>query len=190
MDALLRLGGCPYADRRYDTRGAVGTFWPFPLAICCRPWYNRSRKWENRLCRYFRSIGYYFSTSFPNRQFFFRKNSEFFIKARTENLRTFPVRVFPFAQPREPLIKSQERLARDFVSKLRFGNRRNTLCISRFSNRQVGAKDPLSAAAYLFRGSLAVCSLLCKLPALRAHSRFSAPIGCRRRWRCRNRPAG
>ena len=28
------------------------------------------------------------------------------------------------------------------------------MCISRFSNRKVGAKDPLSAAADLFRGSL------------------------------------
>ena len=27
------------------------------------------------------------------------------------------------------------------------------MCISRFSNRKVGAKDPLSAAADLFRGS-------------------------------------
>ena len=40
-----------------------------------------------------------------------------------------------YANLKEPLIKSQERSARDFVSKLRFGNRRNTLCISRFSNR-------------------------------------------------------
>ena len=34
-----------------------------------------------------------------------------------------------------------------FCSKLRFGNRRNPLRISRFSNRSVGAKTPLSAAA-------------------------------------------
>ena len=40
-----------------------------------------------------------------------------------------------YASLKEPLIKSQERSARDFVSKLRFGNRRNTLCISRFSNQ-------------------------------------------------------
>ena len=39
-----------------------------------------------------------------------------------------------YANLKEPLIKSQERSARDFVSKLRFGNRRITLCISRFSN--------------------------------------------------------
>ena len=55
---------------------------------------------------------------------------------------------------KEALIQLQEWSARDFVSKLRFGNRRNPLRISRFSNRQVGAKDPLSAAADLFRGSL------------------------------------
>ena len=40
-----------------------------------------------------------------------------------------------------------------FCSRLRFGNRRNPLCISRFSNRSVGTKDPLSAAADWFRGS-------------------------------------
>ena len=37
---------------------------------------------------------------------------------------------------------------------MRFGNRRNTLCISRFSNRKVGTKDPLSATADLFGDSL------------------------------------
>ena len=36
---------------------------------------------------------------------------------------------------KEALIKSQERSARDFVSKLRFENRRNPLRISRFSNQ-------------------------------------------------------
>ena len=40
-----------------------------------------------------------------------------------------------YANLKEPLIKSQEQSARDFVSKLRFGNRRNPLRISRFSNQ-------------------------------------------------------
>ena len=38
-------------------------------------------------------------------------------------------------------------VSEEFCSKLRFGNCRNPLCISRFSNRSVGEKDPLSAAA-------------------------------------------
>ena len=45
----------------------------------------------------------------------------------------------PSGFPKEPLIQSQEWSARDFVS-----------------NRSVGGKDPLSAAADLFRGSLGV----------------------------------
>ena len=55
---------------------------------------------------------------------------------------------------REALNKSARSVSEGFCSKLRFENRRNTLCISRFSNRKVGTKDPLSAAADLFRGSL------------------------------------
>ena len=46
-----------------------------------------------------------------------------------------------------------------FRSKLRIGNRRNPLRISRFSNRKVGAKDPLSAADDRFRGSLDLVQL-------------------------------
>ena len=55
---------------------------------------------------------------------------------------------------REALNKSARAVSEGFCSKLRFENRRNTLCISRFSNRKVGTKDPLSAAADLFRASL------------------------------------
>ena len=51
---------------------------------------------------------------------------------------------------REALNKSARAVSEGFCSKLRFENRRNTLCISRFSNRKVGTKDPLSAAADLF----------------------------------------
>ena len=46
-------------------------------------------------------------------------------------------------------------VSEEFSSRLRFGNHRNPLCISRFSNRKVGTKDPLSAAADWFRGSQA-----------------------------------
>ena len=55
---------------------------------------------------------------------------------------------------REALNKSARAVSERFCSELRFENRRNTLCISRFSNRKVGTKDPLSAAADLFRASL------------------------------------
>ena len=55
---------------------------------------------------------------------------------------------------REALNKSAKAVSERFCHELRFENRRNTLCISRFSNRQVAVKDPLSAAADLFRGSL------------------------------------
>ena len=56
--------------------------------------------------------------------------------------------------PWEALNKSARAVGEGFCSKLRFENRRNTLCISRFSNRKVGTKDTLPAAADLFRASL------------------------------------
>ena len=55
---------------------------------------------------------------------------------------------------REALNESARAVSERFCHELRFENRRNTLCISRFSNRKVGTKDPLSAAADLFRASL------------------------------------
>ena len=57
-------------------------------------------------------------------------------------------------QSKEALNKSARAVSERFCSKLRFENRRNTMCISRFSNRKVGTNDPLSAAADLFRASL------------------------------------
>ena len=63
------------------------------------------------------------------------------------------VPLFP-SYTKEALNKSARAVGEGFCSKSRFGNRRNTLCISRFSNRRVGAKDPLPAAADLFRASL------------------------------------
>ena len=44
---------------------------------------------------------------------------------------------------REALIKSARAGSERFCSQARFGKWRNTLCISHFSNRRLGAKDPL-----------------------------------------------
>ena len=51
----------------------------------------------------------------------------------------------PSAHTREALIKSARAGSERFCSQARFGKRRNTLCISHFSNRSMGAKDPLSS---------------------------------------------
>ena len=56
--------------------------------------------------------------------------------------------------PREALIKSVAVDGERFFVKTRFEKRRNTVCISRFSNRRIGGKDPSSAVGDLFRGSL------------------------------------
>ena len=50
-----------------------------------------------------------------------------------------------------------------FFVKSRFGKRRNTVCISRFSNRRIGGKDPSSAVGDLIRGSLVSLSSLSKI---------------------------
>ena len=55
-------------------------------------------------------------------------------------------------------MKSPRAIGERFCSKLRFGKRRNTLCISSFSNRKVGTKDSLNADGYLFRVSLILLS--------------------------------
>ena len=55
---------------------------------------------------------------------------------------------------REVLIKSAAVDGERFFVKTRFEKRRNTVCISRFSNRRIGGKDPSSAVGDLFRGSL------------------------------------
>ena len=47
--------------------------------------------------------------------------------------------------PKEALIKSARAGSERFCSQARFGKWRNTLCISHFSNRRLGAKDPLSS---------------------------------------------
>ena len=57
---------------------------------------------------------------------------------------------------REGLIKSTRVDGERFFVKARFGKRRNTLCISSFSNRRFGEKDPPSTAEDLFRASLII----------------------------------
>ena len=54
----------------------------------------------------------------------------------------------------EVLIKSAAVDGGRFFIKTRFEKRGNTVCISRFSNRRIGGKDPSSAVGDLFRGSL------------------------------------
>ena len=54
----------------------------------------------------------------------------------------------------EVLIKSAAVDGERFFIKTRFEKRGNTVCISRFSNRRIGGKDPSSAVGDLFRGSL------------------------------------
>ena len=71
-----------------------------------------------------------------------------------EQVCTQPVVPAPAYDTREPLKKSARAVGERLRRKLRLKNRRNTLCISRFLNRKVAAKDPSSAAADLFRGSL------------------------------------
>ena len=51
------------------------------------------------------------------------------------------------------LIKSVAVDGERFFVKTRFEKRGNTVCISRFSNRRIGGKDPSSAVGDLFRGS-------------------------------------
>ena len=43
------------------------------------------------------------------------------------------------------MVKAAKAVSERFWHKLKFGNRRNTVCISRFQNCEVGAKDPLPA---------------------------------------------
>ena len=51
-----------------------------------------------------------------------------------------------------------------FCSKIKFGKRRNTLCISSFSNCNIGAKDSLMSADAIVRCCL--CAILCLVLAL------------------------
>ena len=55
---------------------------------------------------------------------------------------------------KEALIKSAAVDGERFFVKTRFEKRWNTVCISHFSNRRIGGKDPSSAVGGLFRGSL------------------------------------
>ena len=60
---------------------------------------------------------------------------------------------------KEVLIKSAVVDGERFSVKTRFEKWRNTLCISHFSNRSIGEKDPPSAAGDLFRDSLKCCPI-------------------------------
>lgn len=55
---------------------------------------------------------------------------------------------------REALIKSTRTGSERFCLQTRYGKCGNTVCISHFSYRRLGVKDPLSAEDDLFRGSL------------------------------------
>ena len=72
---------------------------------------------------------------------------------------------------REALIKSAAVDGERFFVKTRFGKRRNTLCISRFSNRRIGGKDPSSAVGDLFRGSLGRLYMLGIQQATKMHQK-------------------
>ena len=62
---------------------------------------------------------------------------------------------------KEALIKSTRADVERFFGGLRFEKRRNTLCISSFSNRKADEKDPTTAAGDLFRDSL-IASAICR----------------------------
>ena len=65
-----------------------------------------------------------------------------------------------WAAPHNSARDSSER----FCSKIKFGNRRNTLCISSFSNCNIGTKDSLMSADAIVRCCL--CAILCLVLAL------------------------
>ena len=61
---------------------------------------------------------------------------------------------------KEALIKSATADVERFFGGLRFEKRRNTLCISSFSNRKADEKDPTTATGDLFRDSLIKSAIL------------------------------
>ena len=75
---------------------------------------------------------------------------------------------------REVLIKSAAVDGERFFVKTRLEKRGNTVCISRFSNRRSGGKDPSSAVGDLFRGSLIYSG---------ASRRWQRQPSCLRPWR-------
>ena len=72
---------------------------------------------------------------------------------------------------REALIKSAAVDGERFFVKTRFEKRGNTVCISRFSNRRIGGKDPSSAVGDLFRGSLGRLYMLGIQQATKMHQK-------------------
>ena len=70
---------------------------------------------------------------------------------------------------REALIKSAAVDGERFFVKTRLEKRGNTVCISRFSNRRIGGKDPSSAVGDLFRGSFDIAEIRRQiLPTIKA----------------------
>ena len=81
---------------------------------------------------------------------FYEKSGDW-MNTPTDRIRTFLCHTILI---REVLIKSAAVDGERFFVKTRFEKRGNTVCISRFSNRRIGGKDPSSAVGDLFRGSL------------------------------------
>ena len=80
---------------------------------------------------------------------FYEKSGDW-MNTPTDRIRTFLCHTILI---REVLIKSAAVDGERFFVKTRFEKRGNTVCISRFSNRRIGGKDPSSAVGDLFRGS-------------------------------------
>ena len=81
---------------------------------------------------------------------------------------------------KEALIKSARAGSERFCSQARFGKWRNTVCISHFSNRSLGAKDPLSSRRRFIQSFL-------RKPGARRRTRSRCRSPDRRkRHACRN----
>ena len=80
----------------------------------------------------------------------------------------------------EVLIKSAAVDGGRFFIKTRFEKRGNTVCISRFSNRRIGGKDPSSAVGDLFRGSLEHLPLV--VGSVEIHQRVDGVLDLRLRF--------
>ena len=78
-----------------------------------------------------------------------------------ERGRTVGIRAAPHNSARD----SSER----FCSKIKFGKRRNTVCLSSFSNCNIGAKDPLMSADAIVRCCLRVIPRIPNIPQNHAH---------------------
>ena len=82
---------------------------------------------------------------------------------------------FSAGKSREALIKSARAGSERFCSQARFEKRRNTVCISRFSNRRLGAKDPLSSRRRFIQSFPSVLYLCFRLTRERDRIRPPSP---------------